>query len=133
MPVAHSRPRNRLKSRVARIFLCSYPMANPAAEALARQIERKIERIDHEDDFAALGVAEGASPDEITRAHDLLARWFDPDRVETLGLPGLRVLAEKIVARLDEARWALCGPYPACMVCRTRPFAVGTEAVSDAA
>lgn len=108
-------------------------MTNPAAAALALQIERKIERIDHEDDFAALGIGESADADMIAHAHEVLTRWFDPDRVEALGLPGLRVLAEKIVARLDEARWALLGPYPACMVCRTRPFAVGTESVSDAA
>jgi hypothetical protein len=108
-------------------------MTNPAAEALARQIEHKIERIDHEDDFAALGLGENSSPEVIEHAHEVLTRWFDPDRVEALGLPGLRVLAEKIVARLDEARWALLGPYPACMVCRTRPFAVGTPAASDVA
>ena len=108
-------------------------MSNSAAEALARQIERKIDRIDYEDDLAALGLAEGASPEAIVHAHELLARWFDPDRVEALGLPGLRLLAERILARLDEARWALLGPFPARMVCRTRPFAVEPDAVSPAA
>jgi len=108
-------------------------MSNPAAEALARQIERKIERIGFEDDLATLGIAEGAPPDEIVRAHELLARWFDPDRVEALGLPGLRLLAERIVSRLDEARWALLGPCPARMVCRTRPFAVEPDEISHAA
>src|SRR5262245_12470781 len=108
-------------------------MSNPAAEALARQIERKIERINHEDDLAALGLHEGASEESIIHAHELLVRWFDPDRVEALGLPGMRVLAERIVARLDEARWALCGPCPARMECRTRPFAVEPDAVGHAA
>ena len=99
-------------------------MTNPAAEALARQIERKIGRIDHEDDWAALGLHEGAAPEVIEHAHQVLTRWFDPDRAEALGLSGMRVLAEKIVARLDEARWGLLGPCPSCMVVRTNPFGV---------
>ena len=108
-------------------------MANSAAEALARQIERKIERIANEDDFAVLGLPDAAEPEEIDQAHEILVRWFDPDRVEALGLSGMRVLAERIVARLDEAHWQLREICPTRMVLRTRAFAVGTASLIDAA
>ena len=88
-------------------------MSNPAAEALVHQIERKIERLVNDDDHGVLGLRQGAGPEEIEGAHELLSRWFDPDRVEAMGLAGLRVLAEHIVRRLDEARRELLGPFPA--------------------
>src|SRR5437660_10610182 len=77
------------------------------AEIVARAIERKAARLDQEDLFAVLGVERGASRTRVRNAYRLLARWFDPARLEPLGLGGLRPLAMHIMSRLVHAHTVL--------------------------
>jgi tetratricopeptide (TPR) repeat protein len=57
--------------------------------------------------FELLGVSQNASSDEIGIAFVRAARQFHPDRLMSAGLQDLQPLAEKILARINEAAMVL--------------------------
>ena len=58
------------------------------------------------DPYEALGLAPGASPDEVRRAYRELAAKYHPDKVEHLG-EEFRRLAERRFREINEAYEAL--------------------------
>lgn len=57
--------------------------------------------------FELLGVGQGAGNDEVQSAFLKAARQFHPDRLASAGLQDLQPLAEKILARVNEAAMVL--------------------------
>lgn len=60
--------------------------------------------------FELLGVGQNASADEVQSAFFKAARQFHPDRLVSAGLKDLQPLAEKILARINEAAMVLGDP-----------------------
>jgi tetratricopeptide (TPR) repeat protein len=69
-----------------------------------RDMAQKIGHLTH---FALLGVSQSASSDEVGTAFVRAARQFHPDRLVSIGLLDLQPIAEKILARINEAAMIL--------------------------
>ena len=67
----------------------------------------KLEKSTH---FEILGVSVNASADEVGIAFVRAARQFHPDRLTGAGVSDLQPLAEKILARINEAAMVLGSP-----------------------
>jgi curved DNA-binding protein CbpA len=67
----------------------------------------KLEKATH---FEILGVSMGASADEVGTAFVRAARQFHPDRLAGAGLADLQPVAERILARINEAAMVLGSP-----------------------
>jgi hypothetical protein len=81
------------------------PTLTPEALRVAvHDMEGKLAKGTH---FDLLGVSQNASPDEVQTAFLKAARQFHPDRLIISGLPDLQPVAEKILARLNEAAMVL--------------------------
>ena len=65
---------------------------------------QKLDRLNH---FEALGVSQTASADEVSLAFLRAARQFHPDRLTSAGLVDLQPIAERILARINEAAMVL--------------------------
>jgi hypothetical protein len=90
------------------------PSGNPARASVATSPEvlragivdmaAKLDRLNH---FEALGVSQSASPDDVGIAFVRAARQFHPDRLSSAGLQDLQPVAERILARINEASMVL--------------------------
>jgi tetratricopeptide (TPR) repeat protein len=76
----------------------------PSLRAAIREMAQKLDRITH---FEALGVSQNASADEVSVAFMRAARQFHPDRLSSVGLQDLQPVAERILARINEAAMVL--------------------------
>ncbi|MBN8467147.1 DnaJ domain-containing protein [Corallococcus exiguus] len=74
------------------------------------EMERSLERMDH---HAVLGVARGASPQEVKQAYYNASRRFHPDRYFGKNLGSFRARLERIFKRLTDAHNALSRQEPA--------------------
>ena len=70
-------------------------------------MSQKMERSTH---FEILGVGQKASADEVGTAFVRAARQFHPDRLTSAGLADLQPMAERILARINEAAMVLGNP-----------------------
>jgi len=75
-----------------------------ALRASIQDMAQKLGRLNH---FELLGVSPSASAGEISTAFVRAARQFHPDRLAGAGLRDLYPLAEKILARINEAAMVL--------------------------
>ncbi|NNC15394.1 tetratricopeptide repeat protein [Corallococcus exiguus] len=73
------------------------------------EMERSLERMDH---HAVLGVARGASPQEVKQAYYNASRRFHPDRYFGKNLGSFRARLERIFKRLTDAHNALSRQEP---------------------
>lgn len=78
-----------------------------ALRASIQDMAQKLGRLNH---FELLGVSPNASAGEISTAFVRAARQFHPDRLAGAGLRDLYPLAEKILARINEAAMVLGDP-----------------------
>ncbi|NRD45033.1 DnaJ domain-containing protein [Corallococcus exiguus] len=74
------------------------------------EMERSLEKMDH---HAVLGVARGASPQEVKQAYYNASRRFHPDRYFGKNLGSFRARLERIFKRLTDAHNALSRQEPA--------------------
>ncbi len=104
---------------VAEDFTTATPltMTGPApqrtAEALvtAAQLRSRLDHIDKQSLFETLGLHRTVDPEGIGATYAALRRRFHPQRIAALGLDELVVDADRLCARLDEAR-AILGDTP---------------------
>jgi hypothetical protein len=75
-----------------------------ATRASIQDMAQKLGKANH---FELLGVGQTASSDEVGIAFVRAARQFHPDRLVNAGLQDLQPLAEKILARINEAAMVL--------------------------
>lgn len=75
----------------------------------AKELREAAQKLLSLDYFAALGVTQTASPDEVKRAFIEAAKAWHPDRVPP-NLVGLRPLYAKVFARLELARATVTDP-----------------------
>ncbi|RKG87367.1 molecular chaperone DnaJ [Corallococcus sp. CA049B] len=73
------------------------------------EMERSLEKLDH---HAVLGVARGASPQEVKQAYYNASRRFHPDRYFGKNLGSFRARLERIFKRLTDAHNALSRQEP---------------------
>jgi hypothetical protein len=76
----------------------------PSLRTAIQEMAHKLDRVDH---FEALGVSRTASADEVSLAFVRAARRFHPDRLASAGLLDLQPVAERILARINEAAMVL--------------------------
>lgn len=79
-------------------------------EALRSAIQEMAQKLDHLSHFEALGVSQHASSGEVSIAFVRAARQYHPDRLTSVGLQDLRPVAERILARINEASMVLSDP-----------------------
>jgi len=79
----------------------------PAPEAVRASIQEMAQKLGKVTHFELLGVGQNASSDEVGTAFVRAARQFHPDRLISAGLQDLQPLAEKILARINEAAMIL--------------------------
>jgi tetratricopeptide (TPR) repeat protein len=65
------------------------------------------QKLDRLNNFEALGISQKATADEVSVAFVRAARQFHPDRLTSAGLLDLQPLAERILARINEASMVL--------------------------
>jgi curved DNA-binding protein CbpA len=80
------------------------PASIEATRASIQDMAQKLGKATH---FELLGVSQNASSDEVGTAFVRAARLFHPDRLIRAGLQDLQPLAEKILARINEATMVL--------------------------
>jgi len=82
--------------------------ATAASESSLRAtIQEMAQRLDRLNHFESLGVSQNASPDEVSIAFVRAARQYHPDRLSSVGLQDLQPIAERILARINEASMVL--------------------------
>jgi len=81
--------------------------ASSSPEATRTSIQEMTQKLGKATHFELLGVGQNASSDEIGIAFVRAARQFHPDRLMSAGLQDLQPLAEKILARINEAAMVL--------------------------
>jgi hypothetical protein len=81
--------------------------AQASPEATRASIQEMAQRLGKATHFELLGVGQDASSDEVGPAFVRAARQFHPDRLVNAGLADLQPLAEKILARINEAAMVL--------------------------
>jgi hypothetical protein len=74
------------------------------SRASIEDMARKLDRCTH---FEILGVGQNASADDVGKAFVRSARQFHPDRLASAGLQDLQPVAERILARINEATMVL--------------------------
>jgi curved DNA-binding protein CbpA len=79
----------------------------PGPEAVRASIQEMAQKLGKATHFELLGVSQSASFDEVGTAFVRAARQFHPDRLVSAGLQDLQPLAEKILARINEAAMIL--------------------------
>ena len=79
----------------------------PTAESLRASIQDMAQKLDRLNHFEALGISQKATADEVSVAFVRAARQFHPDRLTSAGLLDLQPLAERILARINEASMVL--------------------------
>jgi tetratricopeptide (TPR) repeat protein len=82
-------------------------LASSSPEATRTNIQEMTQKLGKATHFELLGVGQNASSDEIGIAFVRAARQFHPDRLMSAGLQDLQPLAEKILARINEAAMVL--------------------------
>ena len=76
----------------------------PGADEVKQLIEARAAQLaTGADHYALLGVAHGASSDEIRKSYFNLARQLHPDRLSALGIPDDNHVAHKVFAQLNTA------------------------------
>ena len=80
---------------------------SPGPEAVRANIQEMAQKLGKATHFELLGVSQSASSDEVGTAFVRAARQFHPDRLVSAGLQDLQPLAEKILARINEAAMIL--------------------------
>jgi len=68
------------------------------------------QKLDKSTHFEILGLGQNATADEVGTAFVRAARQFHPDRLTSAGFADLQPLAEKILARINEAAMVLGNP-----------------------
>ncbi len=86
------------------------PPAGPTPEAARAAIVEMAAKLEKSTHFEILGVSVNASADEVGIAFVRAARQFHPDRLTGAGVSDLQPLAEKILARINEAAMVLGSP-----------------------
>jgi tetratricopeptide (TPR) repeat protein len=81
------------------------PVQSP--EATRASIQDMAQRLGKANHFELLAVSQNASSDEVGTAFVRAARQFHPDRLVSAGLQDLQPMAEKILARINEAAMVL--------------------------
>ena len=81
--------------------------AQALIEATRASIQDMAQKLGKATHFELLGVSQNASSDEVGTAFVRAARQFHPDRLVSAGLQDLQPLAEKILARINEATMVL--------------------------
>ena len=81
--------------------------AQALIEATRASIQDMAQKLGKATYFELLGVSQNASSDEVGTAFVRAARLFHPDRLVSAGLQDLQPLAEKILARINEATMVL--------------------------
>jgi len=82
----------------------------PTPEAVRANIQNMAGKLDKSTHFEILGVGQNAGADEVGIAFVRAARQFHPDRLTGAGVADLQPLAEKILARINEAAMVLGNP-----------------------
>lgn len=82
----------------------------PAPEVVRASIQDMAQKIERSTHFEILGVGQKASADEVGTAFVRAARQFHPDRLTSAGLADLQPMAERILARINEAAMVLGNP-----------------------
>jgi hypothetical protein len=81
--------------------------ASSSPEDTRASIQEMTQKLGKTTHFELLGVSQNASSDEVGIAFVRAARQFHPDRLMSAGLQDLQPLAEKILARINEAAMVL--------------------------
>jgi tetratricopeptide (TPR) repeat protein len=81
-------------------------VANEESEAKRQELRAQASKLLASDYYAALGVAQTATNEDVKRAFVNLAKTWHPDRIPP-GLEDLRPTFTQVFARLDEARATL--------------------------
>jgi curved DNA-binding protein CbpA len=102
------------------------PAAGPGPEGVRAAIMDMAAKLEKSTHFEILGVAIDASSDEIGKAFVRAARQFHPDRLSGAGLADLQPLAERILARVNEAAMVLGSPPRRAEYCES--LKVGAQA-----
>ena len=82
----------------------------PAPAEVRANIQDMAQKLDRSTHFEILGVGQNASADEVGTAFVRAARQFHPDRLNSVGLADLQPMAERILARINEAVMVLGNP-----------------------
>lgn len=97
-PPAHSDLSDHSVERLRR------PSVDPAHLALLLgRLQKEWERIERADDWTALGVPKGSTPELVSRALERLERRYDDDTVREAQNAALSEISEKLLARVREA------------------------------
>ncbi len=89
---------------------CLTERPDPVRDATADELRRRLDALERQDHFDVLGVAKGATVEQVRAAFLQLVRRFHPDRITALGLKYLTVEADRFCQRLSEARLTLSDP-----------------------
>jgi len=81
--------------------------ASSSPEDTRTSIQEMTQKLGKATHFELLGVSQNASSDEVGIAFVRAARQFHPDRLVSAGLQDLQPMAEKILARINEAAMVL--------------------------
>ncbi|MBW2276293.1 MAG: DnaJ domain-containing protein [Deltaproteobacteria bacterium] len=85
-------------------------ISDPALAALRERIQTKAAAIASQNYFEMLGVAAGASGDDVRKAFFRLAKEFHPDRSAKAGMQDLEETLEYVFSNLSEAQRTLIDP-----------------------
>jgi hypothetical protein len=91
----------------AKVTGAALPVQISSPEALRASIQDMAQKLGKATYFELLGVGQNVSSDEVSTAFVRAARQFHPDRLVSSGLQDLQPLAEKILARINEAAMVL--------------------------
>ena len=81
--------------------------ASSSPEDTRTSIQEMTQKLGKANHFELLGVGQNATSDEVGIAFVRAARQFHPDRLVSAGLQDLQPMAEKILARINEAAMVL--------------------------
>ena len=80
------------------------PQSAETLRTIVQDMSQKLGKVTH---FELLGISQSASSDEVGTAFVRAARQFHPDRLASQGLQDMQPIAEKILARINEAAMVL--------------------------
>ena len=106
-PVATARTDGKPSSSTAVENAPRVTSPSPSAEAMRATVQEMAQKLDRINHFEALGVSQHATADEVSTAFVRAARQFHPDRLTSAGLVDLQPIAERILARINEAAMVL--------------------------
>jgi hypothetical protein len=101
---------HRVQHGQARATVAADEPRDPVRDATAEELRRRMDTIENQNHFEALGVQRDVTTEAIRAAFVGLAKRFHPDRITALGLTYLTADADRFCQRLSEARATLSDP-----------------------